>query len=166
MRRVRLLLGLTAIFAVGCATGAATPVPTQLQIREFQTRTYDTNDVKMVMKAMLNVLQDDGFIVKNAVVDLGLLSAEKQVDIESKGEAFVAAFFLGAAATWKKACCIDCSANISDFGTQVRVRVNFQMKVLDNKGGILKLEQIQDQKYYQDFFAKVDKGIFIEKEDL
>ncbi len=53
----------------------------------------------MIMKAMLNVLQDDGFIVKNAIMDLGLLSAEKTVDIESKGEAFLSALFLGAQAT-------------------------------------------------------------------
>ncbi|BCB95759.1 hypothetical protein JZK55_06810 [Dissulfurispira thermophila] len=53
-----------SIFAFGCATTGVTPEKTQLQIREFQTRIYDTNDVKMVMKAMLNVLQDDGFIVK------------------------------------------------------------------------------------------------------
>ena len=60
------------------------------------------NDVKMVMKAMLNILQDDGFIVKNAVLNMGLLSAEKSVDIEDKGEAFLAAFFVGPNAVWKK----------------------------------------------------------------
>ena len=47
------------------------PTPkTQLQTREFQTREYDTNDTKLVMKAVLNTLQDEGFVVKNAVVDL------------------------------------------------------------------------------------------------
>ena len=166
MRRVWLLMPLVALFAVGCATGNAKPIPTQMQIREYQTRMYDTTDTKMVMKAMLNVLQDDGFIVKNAVVELGLLSAEKQVDIESTGEAFLATFFAGSAATWKKARCIDCTANVNEYGDQVRVRVNFQMKVLNNKGGIMKLEQVKDQKYYQNFFSKVDKGIFIEKEEL
>jgi hypothetical protein len=30
-----------------------------LQIREFQTRTYETADTAMVMKALLNVLQDE-----------------------------------------------------------------------------------------------------------
>jgi ribosomal protein S8 len=155
-----------SIFAFGCATTGVIPEKTQLQIREFQTRTYETNDTKMVMKAMLNVLQDEGFIVKNAVVDLGLLSAEKQVDVESKSEAFWAAFFLGAQATWKKAYIIECSANVSEFGTQTRVRVNFQSKILDNKGGIREIKQIEDEKYYQEFFSKVDKGIFIQKEKL
>jgi len=120
----------------------------------------------MIMKAMLNVLQDDGFIVKNAVTDLGLLSAEKTLDIENKGEAFLAAFFAGAQARWKKASVIECTANVSEYGNQSRVRVNFQLKILDNKGGIVEVKQILDEKYYQDFFSKVDKGIFIQKEKL
>ena len=35
---------------------------TQLEKRQFQTRTYDSTDKALVMKAMLNVLQDEGFI--------------------------------------------------------------------------------------------------------
>lgn len=166
MRKLWIFLIIMSMFIFGCATTGITPEKTQLQIREFQTRMYDTNDTKMIMKAMLNVLQDDGFIVKNAVMDLGLLSAEKTVDIENKGEAFLAAFFLGAQATWKKASVIECTANVSEYGNQTRVRVNFQVKVLDNKGGIREVKQIEEEKYYQDFFSKVDKGIFIQKEKL
>ena len=166
MRKIWILLIMSTFIVGGCASTGVTPQMTQLQIREFQTRIYDTNDVKMIMKAMLNVLQDDGFIVKNAVMDLGLLSAEKTVDIENKGEAFLAAFFLGTQARWKKASVIECTANVSEYGSQSRVRVNFQLKVLDNKGGIIEVKQILDEKYYQDFFSKVDKGIFIQKEKL
>jgi hypothetical protein len=28
------------------------------------------------------------------------------------------------------------------------------------------VRQIEDAKFYQDFFAKIDKGIFIQKENL
>lgn len=164
MKKVWTLL--IAIFVFGCATTGVTPQKTQLQIREFQTRTYDTNDTKMVLKAMLNVLQDEGYIVQNANVELGLLTATKEIDIENKGEAFLALFFMGANARWKKNSIIESTANVSEFGTQARVRVNFQLKVLDNKGGILEVKQIEDEKYYQDFFSKVDKGIFIQKEKL
>ena len=166
MKKMWILSLILSMSILGCATTGVTPQKTQLQIREFQTRSYETNDAKMVMKAMLNVLQDDGFIVKNAVLDLGLLSAEKSVDIENKGEAFLAAFFLGVNAEWKKASIIECTANVSEYGKQTRVRVNFQVKVLNNKGGIIKIEQIDDEKYYQDFFSKVDKGVFIQKEKI
>ncbi|MCK4787707.1 MAG: hypothetical protein KAV87_28390 [Desulfobacteraceae bacterium] len=72
----------------------------------------------------------------------------------------------GIHARWKKAAQIECSANISEFGEETRVRVNFQRKVLDNRGGIVELTQIGDEQFYQDFFAKVAKGIFIQKEEL
>jgi hypothetical protein len=166
MKRALICLIAVAMSTFGCATRGAVPEKTQLQIREFQTRMYDTNDLKMVMKAMLNVLQDDGYVVKNAVIELGLLTAEKEIDVESKGEAFMASFFAGGNARWKKACVIECTANVSEFGEQCRVRVTFQQKTLDNKGGILKVTQIEDPKQYQEFFAKVDKGIFIQKEKL
>lgn len=166
MRKIWVLPIILGLFGFGCATRGITPEKTQLQIREFQTRTYETNDTKMIMKAMINVLQDDGFIVKNAVLDLGLVTAEKSVDIEDPSEAGWAKFWWGKMATWKKASIIECTANISDYGNQVRVRVNFQMKLLDNKGGIVEIKQIDDEKYYQDFFSKVDKGIFIQKEKL
>ncbi|MGQ9570140.1 MAG: hypothetical protein ACUVUQ_04715 [Thermodesulfovibrionales bacterium] len=165
MRKVGLLI-IMSIFVFGCATTGVTPQMTQLQIMEFQTRTYETNDLKMIMKAMHDVLQDDGFIVKNAVMDLGLLSAEKTVDIENKGEAFLSALFLGDQATWEKASVIECTANVSEYSNQARIRVNFQVKVLDNKGGIREVKQIEEEKYYQDIFSKVDKGIFIQKEKL
>ena len=166
MKKVCSLLIIILLSISGCATTGVTPQKTQLQIREFQTRTYETNDVKMVMKALLNVLQDDGFIVKSAVVELGLLSAIKEVDIESKGERFWAGFFAGIHARWKKNKIIEVTANVSEFGTRTRVRANFQAKVLDNKGGILEVKQIENEKYYQEFFSKVDKGIFIQKEKI
>lgn len=155
-----------SMFAFGCASTGATPQKTQLQMREFQTRSYETTDTKMVMKAILNVLQDDSYIVKNAQLDLGLLAAEKSVDVESASEAFWSKFWAGYNATYKKASVVECTANISEYGKQTRVRINFQAKTLDNKGGIVDVKQIDDEKYYQEFFAKVDKGVFIQKEKL
>ena len=86
---------LVLLFLAGCAMTPPAPQKTQLEIREFQTRAYETKDVKMVMKSLLNVLQDDGYIVKNANVELGLLTATKEVNVESKGEAFMSSLFSG-----------------------------------------------------------------------
>ncbi|WP_297987688.1 hypothetical protein, partial [uncultured Anoxybacillus sp.] len=151
MKNIYILSILSILFVFGCATTGVTPPKTQLQIREFQTRLYDTNDVKMVMKALLNVLQDEGFIVKHASVDLGLLNATKEVDVEKKGEAILLVLLVGADARWKKNSIIECTGNVSEFGKQVRVRVNFQMKLLDNRGNVIKVGQVEDLKYYQDF---------------
>ena len=63
------------VLLLGACVAPTPPKPprSQLEIRQEQTREYDTHDTRLVMKALLNVLQDDGFIVKNAVVDLHLL---------------------------------------------------------------------------------------------
>ncbi len=152
--------------AAGCAsTGSAVdPRMTQLGIRSFQTRTYDTTDTLMVMKALLNVLQDEFYIVKNADTTLGLITATKEVDLEDRG--FFSRLFRDEDDRWKKHCLVECSGNVSSFGSQTRVRMNFQMKTFDNHGSIMEIHQIQEPDYYQRFFSKVDKGIFIEKENL
>ncbi len=154
------------LLMTGCVSLPQAPQKTQLEIREFQTRAYDTKDVKMVMKSLLNVLQDDGFIVKNANVELGLLTATKEVDVENKNTALVAALLGGHEARWDKNSIIESSANVSEHGKQTRVRVNFQLKTLNNKSEVVDVKQIEDQAHYQEFFSKVDKGIFIQKEKL
>jgi len=158
------ILIMTGLFFIGCAT--TSPQKSQLEIREFQTRSYETKDTKMVMKAVLNTLQDEGFMVKNAVPDLGLLTATKEIEVEDKTQAFLATLLGGSNATWLKNSIIEATANISDFGSQTKVRVNFLVKTYDNKGGVREVKQIDDGNYYQNFFSKVDKGIFIQKEKL
>ena len=162
----RIIIVLATLALMGCITTQPAIKKSQLQIREFQTRSYDTKDLKMVMKAVMHTLQDDGYIVKQANVDLGLLTAQKEIDVENKGEAFLLTLFAGSGARYKKNSIIEASANISEFGTQTRVRINFQMKVLDNKGGVMTVQQVEDPKFYQDFFSKVDKAVFLAKEKI
>lgn len=100
------------------------------------------------------------------MVDLGFLSAEESIDVENHAEFGWEKFWWGKQATYKKAFIIERTANISEFGKQMRVLINFQGKVLDNKGGMVEVKQIEDEKYYHDFFSKVDKRIFIQKEKL
>jgi len=166
MKRIAVLLLGVIFVCSACMTQNVKPQKTQLEIREFQTRSYQTKDTKMVMKAMLNVLQDDGFIVKNANVELGLLTATKELDVESGGEAAFAIFMAGENARYKKNTIIECSANISEFGKETRVRANFQTKMMNNKNEVMNVKQIEEADYYQTFFSKVDKGIFIQKEKL
>lgn len=166
MIRNSYLLVFIIIFIIGCVTSPSTPLKTQLEIREFQTRDYDTSDSRMVMKSLLNVLQDDGYIIKVANVDLGLLSASKEINIENKGEAVIMALLAGHNARWKKNSVIECSGNVTEMGKVCKVRMNFQIKTMDNKGGLIDVKPIDDPIFYQTFFAKVDKGIFIGKEKL
>ena len=159
---------------------AAKTEQTQLQTRQFQTREYDTNDTKLIMKAVVNVLQDEGFIIKNAVVDLGLISATKEIDLSKENSAssddgawaeIFRAFFKSNKGhqtmeekSYRKFELIEASLNVSQFGKQSKVRANFQAKIIDNKGNPIEVFDVDDPRFYQDFFAKVDKGIFIQKQ--
>lgn len=145
---------------------APPPQKTQLEIREIQTRSYNTPDVKLVMKAVMHTLQDDNFIIKQANVDLGLLTAQKEVDLGGGG-GFTSFFGSGSSdIRFRNHAITEASANVSEFGDQTRVRINFQKKVLDNKGVSMSIKQIQDASFYQNFFSKVEKSVFLGKENL
>jgi hypothetical protein len=153
----------------GCVSSSSGPggytgVMSQLQIREFQTRSFETADTLLVIKALLNVLQDDFYIVKNADAALGLVTATKEVDVDDRG--FWSKHFSDKDQRWKKNAIVECSGTVSAYGNRTKVRMNFQIKIFDNRGEVMAVEQVQDQKFYQNFFFKVDKGIFLAKEKL
>ncbi|MCX8073256.1 MAG: hypothetical protein N3C12_12515 [Candidatus Binatia bacterium] len=151
------------VFMVG---SAAAPPMSQLQIRELQTRSYPTKDTKMVLKALLAVFQDEGFIVKHADRELGLVSATKEVDVESPLALLLALGADGSEARWAKVTVIECSATVSEFGEETKVRLNCQTKTFNNRGEVMEVHTIVVPEYYQQFFSKVDKGLFLEKEQL
>lgn len=166
MKIVILIMSVLALFFSGCSHHSAGNEMTQLQIRETQTRTFSTRHAKDVLKEMMNVLQDDQFIVKNANVELGLLTGEKDIDVSSGWERFFSILAKGDRAIWKNNSVIEVSANVTQFGDDTKVRVNFQRKLFDNRGGVIKVSQIYDQSYYQEFFDKVYKGLFIQAEAI
>lgn len=159
--------GVFSLSLTGCAFNTMQEAPiTQLQVREIQSREYHTDNTKLVMKSMMNVLQDEGFIIKNAVAELGLLSAEKNIDVENSSTKFMLIFLQGNNARWSKQQILEASANISEYGSKTRVRMNFQTKTIDNYGCPKDIKTVEDPQYYQEFFDKVGKGIFIQEQDI
>lgn len=142
------------------------PEKTQLEFRELQSRTFDVQDVRLVMKSVLNVLQDDNYIVKNVALDLGFLTATKEVDIEDSSQKFWSQFTRANDARWPKHEVIEATVNVTEFGKQIRIRVNFQSKVLDNRNSIIGVKQVTDENFYKEFFFKVDKGIFLQQQNI
>jgi hypothetical protein len=189
-RRALPLAALLAV-AAGCMPPAKPP-PTQLEVREYQTRTFDTADTALVMKAMFNVLQDDGFVVKNAVVDLGLITAQRESDLApgrsggdgggfgnifgglggivigggGRGPGGVVVGGSQQEAAFPKTEVRDFTGNISAFGKQTKVRVSFQRKVLDSRGQVVEVEPVSDLEVYQSFFSRMDKSLFLQQEKV
>ena len=67
---------------------------TQLQMRQVQSRTFETNDKERTMRAVIATLQDLGFVIDKADLTLGTVSATKldgyamrmTVSVRPKGE--------------------------------------------------------------------------------
>jgi len=74
---------LIIILTIGIAE-AKTPVVnvSALDIRALQTRVFDTSDDKKVVKAVINTLQDNGFIIQSVEPELGHIRAKKEVKLK------------------------------------------------------------------------------------
>lgn len=142
---------------------------TQLEKRQFQTRTYETIDKPLVMKAMLNVLQDEGFIVYNANPLLGFIYGVKDFDTSDKNIDISKEFGLSKSRlnlNGIRVATIETTANVTEYGKSMRVRVNFKRKLLNIYGNAQFIDDVNDENYYQDFFSKVDKAIFLQKQKI
>ena len=49
----------------------------QLQLRQIQTRRYETTDREATLRAVISTLQDLGFVIENADLELGTVSGTK-----------------------------------------------------------------------------------------
>ena len=172
-RKKILIMVLACLFVsagIVCAkTDSTEIIQTQLQKREFQTRTFEAADKTMIMKAMLNVLQDEGFIVNNANPLLGYISGTKDFDVTDKSIDVKKEFGEGKGKlNWAgvRVATIEATANVTEYGKDIKVRINFKRKLLNIYGNAQSISEIDDAAYYQDFFAKVDKAIFIQKQKI
>lgn len=159
MKRIAALSLMSLLTA--CQQVPPQPLKTQLQVREYQTRVFDSNKTDEVMSAVVEAFQDQGFMVKNVVPQVGLIAASREVDLEDQDMAMFRRFLLGRDAKWEKNSTIEATANVKTQAGKTKVRLNFQEKVLNNHGGVDSIRIIEDLKFYQDFFDKVGKSIFI-----
>ena len=163
-------LPILAVASLGCATMRPIPDPTplsQLQVRAIQSRAYSVRDPNAVLKVLVAVLQDDGFIVRYANTRLGLLDASKMVAAPGNTHTSTLLDRIGSdigGGTFANAS-VEAMANVSPSNDGVTVRISFQRKLTDSSyGGTSEaptLVPVVDQTTYQEFFAKVDKGLFL-----
>ena len=139
---------------------------TQLQKRQYQTREYNNISKVTVMKAMLNVLQDEDFIVDNANTTLGFISGTKEFNPRDKSVDVRREFGTTKGLFFASVAVVEATANVSEFGKQVRVRINFKRKLLNDYGNANRIEEVTDPEYYQNFFSRVDKAMFIQKQKI
>lgn len=128
---------------------------TQQEKSQWQTRLYDIEDAKLILKAILNVLQDDGYIVKNLQADLGCIEAKKEKLLDINPFSYGSKYQV-----------FDVTINITKYGNQTRVSASFfkSLRMTAQGGKAPEPKPVSSQKFYQDFFSKVDKAISRQKE--
>ena len=172
---MRIILSISLLlFISGCGlftgtidlSGSGKQLKRQLEIRQMQTREFQTTDTKMVLRAILNTLQDEGYMVRQINTEMGFFNATMEIDDENTFGKVWCSFWWGPHGTWRENSAVECTANVTLHGEVTRVRANFVIKSMNNRGGVTKIHTVEDPKFYQEFFSKVDKGIFIEKEKI
>lgn len=118
----------------GLTNDAITESSGQLQLRQIQTREYETLDTRATLRSVIATLQDLGFVIDKASIELATVSATKLRDYK-----------------------IRITVTVRERGAgRVAVRANAS---LDEK-------PIDDAHAYQDFFAALDKAIFLTMHDV
>jgi hypothetical protein len=62
-------------------------------------------------------------------------------------------------ATWNKHAMLEFSANLIEEGKFQKIHANFQAKIFDNFGRIVKIYPVTDPQYYNQFFSKITEAL-------
>ncbi|EKE03525.1 MAG: hypothetical protein ACD_20C00191G0002 [uncultured bacterium] len=120
----------------------------------MQTRTYEIKNKKELMEAIVNVLQDRGYLINESNYNLGVISGYK----ESKEKAFLGKRFVR----------FETSVQINELNNKsYKVRTNFIKKALDPMGNPSTKKDIKNpEEFYREFFSQLDKSLFIESQGI
>ncbi len=135
------IAGAIAAMAYGCVPpqpdqGLLAPTEAQMKIRSVQTRIFDVKDRQAAMRAVIAALQDLGFIVERANEALGLVTAARFAE-----------------------------PNYYDMlGVTVTVRPQPDDRMMIRANAIYNNKPIEDPKVYQNFFATLERSIFVTKD--
>ena len=136
--------GIIAVVVLVIMQGCAAPQPSpdllapteaQMKIRSVQTRSFDITDRQMAMRGVMAALQDLGFIIERANEPLGLVTAARFAE-----------------------------PNFYDVvGVTVTVRSEAEGRMMIRANAIYNNKPIEDPKVYQNFFATLERSLFVTK---
>ncbi len=136
-----MVVGATLAMLCGCVPPQPGPellAPTeaQMKIRSAQTRTFDVKDRQVALRSVIAALQDLGFIIERANEALGLVSAARFAE-----------------------------PNYYDMlGVTVTVRPQADGRMMIRANAIYNNKPIEDPKVYQNFFATLERSLFVTKD--
>jgi len=112
------------------------PTEAQMKIRSVQTRTFDYQDRARAMRAVIAALQDLGFIIERANEPLGLVTGARFAE-----------------------------PNYNDVvSVTVTIRQDTAERLTIRANAIYNNKPIEDPKPYQNFFATLERSLFVTRE--
>lgn len=147
------------LFLLASCARQEDPLVAQIRLRKMQSRTYVGHNAKGLIKEVMAILQDEGYMVKNVSTDIGLITAECDTNIEKFSSKFWAYLFSGRKARWKKHSVVELTANITEEENQSKIRVNYLVRVFDNRGRVVDVHQVLEDEVYLAFFNKIQRGL-------
>ena len=87
MRIHYLILALVSVILVGCASSKdelfKMGYSSQVELRSFQSRVFDTTDKQKTLKSVISTMQDLGFVISKADAQVGVVTGSKFADRNS-----------------------------------------------------------------------------------
>ena len=139
---------------------------TQVEIRSMQTRDFPHETSVDGMKAVVAGLQDESFTINQVNETIGLITASKQINDEDTEYKDWQIFWQGQASNYRAVRQIDVNINVQNIAENMRIRISAVAKELNESGGTMKTVPIQDPQFYQNLFSKIDKSVFLTKNQI
>lgn len=140
------------------------------QLRQLQTRSFETSNEKKLLTAGAGVLQDLGYNIDESETGLGVIVGSKDRDATEAGQVAAAIFVAalgGGAMPIDKNQKIRASLITHPAGKKTtKLRVTFQRIVWNTQGQVSKTQSIEDPQIYQEFFDKLSKAVFLEANEI
>ena len=109
------------------------PNDAQMKLRSLQTRTFEVADRDAAIRSVIATLQDLGFIIERANAPLGLVTAARFAE-----------------------------PNFQDvIGVTVTVRPQSDGKMLVRANAIYNNRPVEEPEVYQNFFAALERSLFV-----
>ena len=156
------------LFMAGCETTAPKNAlqwnERTMQNRQMQSRRFDTADEKKILRGCALLLQDLGFNLTASESAVGLINAQKDrtaVEGDQVAAKVLAAIFLDADVTIDARQKMKASIVTRPQEGKIIVRVTFQRVVYDEQGHVSRQEPLNEPGYYQEFFERLSKSLFL-----
>ncbi|HIF25510.1 MAG TPA: hypothetical protein EYG18_06170 [Micavibrio sp.] len=143
--------------------------PESMELRQLQTRSFDTSNEKKLLTAGASVLQDLGYSIDESETALGVIVGSKDRDATEAGQvaaAVLVAALGGGAMAIDKNQKIRASLITNKTKKGTNLRVTFQRIVWNSYGQVSKTQSIEQPEIYQEFFEKLSKAVFLDAHEI